>query len=93
MKSAHMKVVRLRYEAHHRGYRIEGEVSGQGFLLHVIPTLPGLLCLPWSRFRTLRAPWAKAVCDVAHYIDEAYAQSEIAHTEISSSAGSHADAQ
>ena len=40
-------------------------------LLHVTPTNPRLPTLKYSRFRTLRASWVKAVGAVAGYIDEA----------------------
>src|SRR5688572_20297123 len=65
-----MRVVYLRQEAHHRGYRIEGEKSGEGIILRVTPTQAGLPSLSCWRFRTIRAPWTKAVCDVARYIDQ-----------------------
>lgn len=56
-------------EAHHRGYRIEGQKHGEGMLIRVSPTRPDLPELKYSRFRTIQAPWAKAVCDVVRYID------------------------
>lgn len=57
-------------EAHHRGYRIEGVKQGEGILLRVTPTRPDLPTLRFSRFRTLRSTWLKAVGVVARYIDE-----------------------
>ena len=71
-----MRQVSPRHEAHHRGYRIEGEQKSEGFLLRVTPTRAGLPRLPWSRFCTLRASWAKAVRDVTRYIDDALADIE-----------------
>ena len=71
-----MRQVSPRHEAHHRGYRIEGEQKSEGFLLRVTPTRAGLPRLSWSRFRTLRASWAKAVRDVTRYIDDALADIE-----------------
>ena len=68
-----MRVVRLPLEAHHRGYRIEGKKQGEGILLRVTPTQTGLPALQWWRFRTIRGSWAKAVCDVARYIDQTLA--------------------
>ena len=65
-----MRLVSVRQEAHYRGYRIEGLKQGEGLLLRVIPTRPGLPVLKYSRFRTLRAPWVKAVGVVVGYIDE-----------------------
>lgn len=55
---------------HHRGYRIEGVKQGGGLLLRVIPTGPYLPILKYSRFRTVRAPWDKAVGVVVGLIDE-----------------------
>ena len=60
-------------EAHHRGYLIEGEKKGEALILRVTPTRAGLPNLPYRRFHTVRASWAKAVCDVAKYIDDALA--------------------
>jgi hypothetical protein len=67
-----MKVVRSWHEAHHRGYRIEGERKGEGWILRVTPTGVGLSNLPYTRFRTIGASsnWAKAVLDVTRYIDD-----------------------
>jgi hypothetical protein len=67
-----MKLVWVRPEVHYRGYRIEGETQGEGLVLHVTPTRPDLPSLRYSRFRTLRSPWLKAVGVVAGYIDEAF---------------------
>lgn len=69
------RLASLRREAHHRGYRIEGETKGEGLILRVTPMRESLPNLPCSRFRTIRAPWAKAVTDVAKYIDEALTDS------------------
>ena len=74
-----MRQVSPRHEAHHRGYRIEGQQKSEGFLLRVTPTRAGLPRLPWSRFRTLRASWAKAVLDVTRYIDDALADDNRKH--------------
>jgi hypothetical protein len=63
----------LRQTAHHRGYLIEGQSRGGETILRVSPTQDGLPSLPWWRFRAIRAPWAKAVHDVAGYIDQALA--------------------
>jgi hypothetical protein len=65
-----MKLVSVRQEAHHRGYRIEGVKQGEGLLLRVTPTRPDLPTLRYSRFRTLRSTWLKAVGVVVGYIDE-----------------------
>ena len=65
-----MRVVRLRQAAQYQGYHITGEKKGEGWILHVTPTRAGLPSLPCSRFRTVRAPWEKAVVDVARYIDQ-----------------------
>jgi hypothetical protein len=40
-------------------------------LLSVFPTRPNLPTLKYSRFRTLRGSWIKAVSVVTGYIDEA----------------------
>ena len=61
-------------EAHYRGYRIDGVTRGEGLLLHVTPTRPQLPVLKYSRFRTLRSTWSKAVGVVAGYIDEALSE-------------------
>ena len=71
-----MRLVSPQHEAHHRGYRIEGEQKSEGFLLRVTPTRAGLPRLPWSRFRTLRASWAEAVRDVTRFIDDALVEIE-----------------
>ena len=71
---ARMKILCSQPEAQHGGYRIEGQKKGDGWILPVTATRAGLPMLPCSRFRTLRAPWAKAVGDVARYIDEALAE-------------------
>lgn len=67
-----MKVVRSRHEAHHRGYRIEGERKGEGWILRVTAIGVGLSNLPYTRFHTVGASsnWAKAVLDVTCYIDD-----------------------
>ena len=65
-----MRLVASRRQAHHCGYRIEGEKRGEGFLLHVTPVRAGLPRLPWARFRTIRGAWDKAVYDVSRYIDD-----------------------
>ena len=65
-----MKRVSVRQEAHHRGYHIEGVKQGEGLLLRVTPTRPDLPALRYSRFRTLRSRWLKAVGVVVGYIDE-----------------------
>jgi hypothetical protein len=70
VKLQRMRLVSLRQEAHHRGYRIEGVKQGEGILLRVTPTRPDLPTLRYSRFRTLRSTWLKAVGVVAGYIDE-----------------------
>ena len=67
-----MKLVSVRPEAHYRGYRIEGVMQGEGMLLLVTPTRAGLPVLKYSRFRTLRSPWVKAVGVVTGYIDDAF---------------------
>ena len=72
-----MKLVSVRHEVHHRGYRIEGVKQGGGILLRVTPTRPDLPSLRYSRFRTLRSTWLKAVGVVAEYIDESL--NETAH--------------
>ena len=66
-----VKLIIVKQEAHHRGYRIEGVKQGEGLLLHVTPTRPDLPILEYSRFRTLRSTWVKAVRVVVGYIDEA----------------------
>jgi hypothetical protein len=70
---ARLKILRSQPEAQHRGYRIEGQKKGEGWILRVTATRAGLPMLPFWRFRTLRAPWAKAVGEVARYIDDALA--------------------
>lgn len=72
-----MRLVSVRQEVHHRGYRIEGVKQGGGILLRVTPTRPDLPSLRYSRFRTLRSTWLKAVGVVAEYIDESL--NETAH--------------
>ena len=67
-----MRVVSVRQEVHYRGYRIEGVTRREGLLLHVTPTRPHLPVLKYSRFRTLRSTWVKAVGVVAGYIDQAF---------------------
>ena len=69
-----MKILCSQPEAQHGGYRIEGQKKGDGWILRVTATRAGLPMLPCWRFRTLGAPWAKAVGDVARYIDEALAE-------------------
>jgi hypothetical protein len=64
-----MRLVWVRQETHHRGYRIEGQKHGEGMLLRVSPTRLGLPELAYSRFRTIQAPWPKAVSAIARYID------------------------
>jgi hypothetical protein len=66
-----MRHVSVKREAHHRGYRIEGVKHREGMLLSVFPTRPDLPTLQYSRFRTLRGSWDKAVSVVTGYIDEA----------------------
>jgi hypothetical protein len=65
-----MRLVSVRQEAHHRGYRIEGVKQGEEILLRVTPTRPDLPTLRYSQFRTLRSTWLKAVGVVVVYIDE-----------------------
>jgi hypothetical protein len=65
-----MRHVSVKREAHHRGYRIEGVKQGEGMLLSVFPTRPNLPTLKFSRFRTVRGSWIKAVSVVTGYIDE-----------------------
>jgi hypothetical protein len=67
-----MRLVSIRKEAHYRGYLIEGFKQGEGLLLRVTPTRPHLPILKYSRFRTLRSTWVKAVGVVAGYIDESF---------------------
>ena len=67
-----MRLVSIRQEAHYRGYRIEGVKQGEGVLLGVTPARPDLPVLKYSRFRTLRSTWFKAVGVVVGYIDEAF---------------------
>ena len=66
-----MRLGPVKRETHHRGYRIEGVKQGEGMLLSVFPTRPNLPTLQYSRFRTLRGSWIKAVSVVSGYIDEA----------------------
>ena len=66
-----MKLIIVKQEAHHRGYRIEGVKQGEGLLLYITPTRPDLPILKYSRFRTLRSTWVNAVGVVVGYIDEA----------------------
>ena len=66
-----MRLVSVKQETHHRGYRIEGVKQGEGMLLSVFPTRPNLPTLKYSRFRTLRGSWINAVSVVTGYIDEA----------------------
>jgi hypothetical protein len=67
-----MRLVSKRQEAHYRGYLIEGLKQGEGMLLRVTPLRPCLPTLRYSRFRTLRASWVKALGVVVGYIDEAF---------------------
>ena len=67
-----MRLVSIRHEAHYRGYLIEGLKQGEGLLLRVTPTRPRLLSLKYTRFRTLRSTWVKALGVVTGYIDEAF---------------------
>jgi hypothetical protein len=67
-----MRLVSIRQEAHYRGYRIEGVKQGEGILLGVTPARPDLPVLKYSRFRTLRSTWVKAVGVVVKYVDEAF---------------------
>ena len=67
-----MRLVSKRQEAHYRGYLIEGIRQGEGLLVRVTPTRPHLPVLKYSRFRTLRSPWLKAVGVVAGYIDKSF---------------------
>ena len=66
-----MRLVSVRKEAHYRGYLIEGSKQGESILLRVTSTRPDLPTLKYSRFRTVRGTWVKAVGVVAGYIDEA----------------------
>ena len=70
---------------HYRGYRIEGVKQGGGMLLRVIPTRPNLPILKYSRFRTVRATWDKALGVVTGYIDETLGQAVHTTTAIPSS--------
>ena len=51
-----------------------GVTHGEGLLLHVTPTRPHLPILRYSRFRTLRSTWLKAVGVVAGHIDEGFTE-------------------
>ena len=70
---------------HYRGYRIEGVKQGGGMLLRVIPTRPNLPILKYSRFRTVRATWDKALGVVTGYIGESLGQAVHTATAIPSS--------
>jgi hypothetical protein len=63
-----MKQVLKRREAHHRGYRIEGDKKGDGIIIRVTPTRAGLPDLPSWRFRTIRGSWETVVVDVVRAI-------------------------
>ena len=67
-----MRLASVKQEARHREYRIEGVKEGKGTLLRVTPTRPDLPILEYSRFRTIRGTWVKAVDAVCGYIDEAF---------------------
>ena len=83
-----MRVVRLRQAAQYQGYLITGEKKGEGWILHVTPTRAGLPSLPCSRFRTVRAPWEKAIGDVARYIDQVLAERRLSQTRVTKHAPS-----
>ena len=70
---------------HYRGYHIEGVKQGGGMLLRVIPTRPNLPILKYSRFRTVRATWDKALGVVTGYIGETLGQAVHTTTAIPSS--------
>ena len=70
---------------HYRGYCIEGVKRGGGMLLRVIPTRPNLPILKYSRFRTVRATWDKALGVVTGYIGEILGQAVHTTTAIPSS--------
>jgi hypothetical protein len=72
-----MRLLRFRQEAHHRGYRIEGQQLGEGWILRVIATGPGLPRLPYWRYRMIRGSWTKAAVDIARHIDSALAKSSL----------------
>lgn len=72
-----MRLVSVRQEAHHRGYRIEGMKQGEGILLRVTPTRPDLPTLSYSQFRTLRSTWRNAVDVVVGYIDESLSETSL----------------
>jgi hypothetical protein len=74
-----MRLISTRQEARYRGYLIEESKQGEVLLLRVTPTRPHLPILKYSRFRTLRSTWFKALGVVVEYIDEAL--TEAAHTE------------
>jgi hypothetical protein len=52
-----------RREAHYRGYKIEGELKGRSWVLHV-PNLP------ISSFRVVQSTWPKAVGEAVRRVDE-----------------------
>ena len=56
-----------RREAHYRGYKIEGELKGRSWALHVHPILPDL---PISSFRVVQSTWPKAVGEAVRRVDE-----------------------
>ena len=56
-----------RREAHYRGYKIEGELKGRSWVLHVHPILPDL---PISSFRVVQSTWPKAVGEAVRHVDE-----------------------
>jgi hypothetical protein len=59
-----------RREAHYRGYKIEGQLKGRSWILHVHPILPELPILRFSSFRVMQSTWSKAVGEAVRRVDE-----------------------
>jgi hypothetical protein len=64
-----------RREAHYRGYKIDGELKGRSWVLHVHPILPDLPILRFSSFQVVQSTWPKAVGEAVRRVDELLALS------------------
>ena len=67
-----MQLVAVKQETHSSGIPHRRSEARPGSASSVIPTRPGLPALKYSRFRTLRSAWLKAVGVVVGYIDDAF---------------------
>jgi hypothetical protein len=64
-----------RREAHYRGYKIDGELKGRSWVLHVHPILPDLPILRFSSFQVVQSTWPKAVGEAVRRVEELLALS------------------